>query len=114
MEFYFIVHLIMGLTLGSTANTQKLAVQLPSQVPHWALGSWGSLSALGSVLAAVAAIVTTGFQYPIVWVLATLGEIVLGVFAVGFLPQAIRFLLALSAIPVNVMILGALWGFWYL
>ena len=114
MEFYFIVHLIIGITLGATANTQKLAAQFPSQVPRWAWGSWGSLSAIGAVFSAIAAIITTGFQYPLVWSLATIGEIVLGVFAVGLMPQAIRFLLALIAIPANALILGALWGFWYL
>ena len=114
MNFYIVVHILMGISTGAAAHTQKLAGISPSQAPKWAYGPLGSLSATFAFFAAVAAVITTAVQYPIVWALATLAELVAGAFIAGLIPTGLRFLFALIAIPLNVVILGALWGFWYI
>ena len=114
MNFYIVVHLLMGVSLGAAAHTQKLAGISPAQTPKWAWGPLGSLSATFAFFAAIAAVITTVVQYPVLWALATLAELVAGAFIAGFIPTGLRFLFALIAIPLNVVILGALWGFWYI
>ena len=114
MNFYIIVHLLIGVAAGSAAHTQKVAAINPAQAPKWAWGPWGSFSATFAFFAAVAAVITTAVQYPVLWALATFAELVAGAFIAGLIPTGLRFLFALIAIPLNVVILGALWGFWYL
>ena len=114
MEYYFIVHTILGMVAGASGWTAKRAKVSVASVPLWAHGPWGSLSSSISVLGAFAAVITTAINYPLVWSLATIGELFLGAFIVGFLQTSIIFLLTMISIPVNIVILGSLWGFWYL
>ena len=114
MGFYFTVHLIIGLCVGSVSWTMKQASTYQSQVPKWALGAWGHLSLAVAFLSALGAIITTAIKFPIIWALATTGEIIFGAFIAGLIPLALRFLIAALSAPINILIFGALWGFWYI
>ena len=46
--------------------------------------------------------------------MATLGQLVVGAFVVGFLPIPLRIILVAIGPIISIAIMGALWGFWYL
>ena len=114
MGFYFTVHLIMGVCLGAISWTMKQSAISRSSVPQWAWGGWGQISLSISVLSAIGAIIATLMQYPIIWALATAGEILLGAFVAGLIPLGLRFLIAALSAIINIFILGALWRLWYI
>ena len=114
MGFYFTVHVIIGLCFGSISWTMKRASAFPSQTPKWAFGAWGQLSLAVASVSALGAVITTAINFPIIWALATTGEIILGAFIAGLIPLGLRFLIAALSAPINVIIVGALWGFWYI
>ena len=66
------------------------------------------------IFSALAAPITTVFQWGISWALVTVGEVLLGAFVVGFFPMGLRFLLAAIGPIISFVIMGALWGFWYI
>jgi len=113
MGFYFTVHLILGLCAGSISWTMRPA-RFTSQTPLWVYGAWGQLSLAVASIAVLGAIITTAINFPIIWALATTGEILLGAFLTGLMPVWLRFLIAVLSAPISVIILGALWGFWYI
>ena len=114
MGFYFVVHTLLGLVAGNAGNIQMKARNNVAAFPLWVQGPWGSIGASIMIFAALAAPVTTIFQWGIGWALVTLGEVLLGAFVVGFFPMGLRFLLAAIGPVISVVIIGALWGFWYI
>lgn len=114
MGFYFIVHFLMGMAAGASGWTFRCAGEDRLGVPAWVLGPWGLASAVVAVFSPLAAIVTTIATYSFGWALATVAELMLGAFFVGFTKLKTRFFFAAAAMPINIIILGALWGFWRL
>lgn len=114
MLFYFIVHCIIGFNAGNCANIQMKAKQNVGHFPLWVHGQYGSIGATLCVIFAFAAPITTLFQWGIGWTLVTIGELILGAFISGLLPMGLRMLLAAIGPVVSVIIMGALWGFWYI
>ncbi len=114
MSFYFVVHILLGLIAGNAGNIQTKARTNVGDYPRWVHGPWGTIGTLIAALSAIAAPVTTLFEVGIGWALVTVGELVLGAFLVGFFPMGFRFIIALIGPIVSVVIMGALWGFWYI
>ena len=111
MGFYFVVHTLLGLVAGNAGNIQMKARDNVGAFPLWVHGSWGTVGASIMIFSALAAPVTTIFQWGIGWALVTLGEVILGAFIVGFFPMGLRFLLAAIGPVISVVIMSALWGF---
>ena len=114
MLFYFIVHTILGFNAGNLANLQMKARQQIGASPLWLHGGYGYIGGAGCVFAAFAAPVTTLFQWGLGWTLVTIGELILGAVLAGILPIPLRLLLAAIGPVVTVVVMGALWGFWYI
>jgi len=114
MLFYFVVHTTLGFCAGNCANIQIKSRQGYGDYPLWVYGPWGTIGAGVCTFSAFAAPVTTLFQWGIGWALVTVLEVVLGAFVAGMLPMGLRILLALVCPIATILIMGALWGFWYL
>jgi len=114
MQFYFVVHTLLGMIAGNSGNIQMKAKANVGAFPLWVHGPWGTLGASVGVLSALASIVTTFSQWGFSWALVTIAEIVFGAAVVGFLPMGLRLVLAAIGPIVCVVIMGALWGFWYI
>ena len=114
MLFYFITHTILGMLVGNSTNIQKHARSNFTSFPLWILGPWGTIVVVITVFSAIAAPVTTLIQWNIGWALLTVGEIILGAFVVGLIPMHIRLLLNAVSPIIAIIIMGALWGFWYI
>lgn len=115
MGFYITVHIILGILAGASGWVLRLAQTSPFMVPMWVLRSpYASLSAGFASLSALAAIITTFVQWGFLWGLATIGELFVGALIAGMLPITLRVLALGAALPLCILIMGALWGFWYI
>ena len=114
MDFYFIVHTLLGLVAANAGNIQMRSKQSVGAFPLWVHGFWGVVGGLVTILCAFAAVATTTIQWGFGWALYTIGEIVLGAVIVMFLPMGLRFLIAWIGPIFSVVIMGMLWGFWYI
>lgn len=114
MLFYFVVHTILGFNAGNLSNIQMKSKQQVGAYPLWLHGGYGTIGSSLCVFAAFAAPITTLVQWGVGWSLVTIGEIILGAIICGFFPMQLRLLLAAIAPIVTFVIMGALWGFWYI
>jgi hypothetical protein len=114
MLFYFITHTILGILVGNSTNIQKHAKNDVVSYPLWVNGPWGIIVVAITGFCALAAPITTIIQWNIGWALLTVGEIILGAFIVGFIPMHFRLILNAISPIIAVIIMGALWGFWYI
>lgn len=115
MEFYFIVHTILGILVGTTSWVNTAQRARPMDFPNWAINSpWMFMSGVVSTVSALLSIITTAVQYDLLWALATIAEIVLGIIVSAMVPSAAKIMVTAITIPLCVIIMGALWGFWYL
>ena len=112
--FFVIVHLIIGLSAGNAAYIQRRAPRNVASYPLWIYSSWGNIALSFTVFSTVAASITTLVNYNLVYAGLTVIEIFVGAFLVGFLPIRIKLILALIGPLITTIILGNLWGFWYL
>jgi hypothetical protein len=114
MEFYFTVHLILGALAGSSGAIMTKINVSPSQFPKWLWSPYAVYGTLTSGICALASIPTTFMEWGFNWTLATIGELVLGSILVVLLPMPIRILLVGIGPVISVVIMGALWGFWWI
>jgi len=85
------------------------------ELPKWTINSpWLYMSGIVAAISALLSIITTAVQYDLVWALAAIAEIVLGVVISSVIPPAAKVMITSITIPVCVTVMGALWGFWYL
>ena len=113
MGFYFVVHTFLGLLLISSHLLVMQGKENPAQVPKW-VWEFGPQLALFSMAACIAAIITTLVKYDLIWAGATVAEMVLGAVIAHALPMGLRAIITITA-PISVIvILGDLWGFWYI
>ena len=115
MAFYFTVHFLLGFLAGNSVNIIMKAQSNVAAYPLWLNNSlWSTLGSSIMVFSAILAIPTTFFQWGLTYTMATLGELVLGAFIVGFFPIPLRIILVAIGPIISIAIMGALWGFWYL
>lgn len=114
MNFYFVCHTLLGLVTMCAALSMFQAANNPATTPQWAWGQTGVNIASFSAFGAVLAIITTLINFGVIWAFATAGELLLGCFIALMLPSTFRFLLGLISPIVTIVIVGALWKFWYL
>ena len=114
MLFYFVTHTILGMLVGNSTNIHKHARVNIASFPLWILGPWGTIVVALTAFSAIAAPITTLIQWNVGWALLTVGEIILGAFLVGLVPMHIRLLLNAVSPIIAMIIMGALWGFWYI
>ena len=112
--FFVVVHVIIGLIAGNAAYIQRRAPHNASSYPIWIYSSWGNITLSLTVLSVFAAPITTFINYNISYTALTIIEIFIGAFLVGFLSMRIKFIIALIGPAIIAIILGDLWGFWYL
>lgn len=112
--FFVVVHVTIGLIAGNAAYIQRRAPHNAVSYPLWIYSSWGSITLSLTVLSAFAAPITTLINYNISYAALTVIEIFIGAFLVGFLSMRIKFIIALIGPAIIAIILGDLWGFWYL
>jgi len=111
MSFYFVVFFILGLVGGSSVQVSRLGAM---DTPFWVQGSYGQLAMSIAGLSWFVACITIFFQYDFYWFCVSVAEVVLGSIISIFLPTAFNFFLLLIAPMISLVILGALWGFWYI
>lgn len=113
MAFYFFAHLLLGLIASNSSVLYAQAYDRPFLFPRWMSGSvWMPLGSGLSLLIAVLTIPTTFVQWGFLWSLATVIELILGLFAIVLIPLNLRILLAAVGPIISVALIGALWGFW--
>jgi hypothetical protein len=112
--FYIVVHIVLGFLAVNAADLQKLSRTYPSKCPSWVQDTWGQLGSVIMSLFAFAAIITSFFQWGLIYALFTFGELLLGGVFVKLFPLGIRFILALIGPFIAFIIMGNLWGFWYI
>jgi hypothetical protein len=84
-------------------------------VTHIGLMDHGVLFVVAiTCFSALAAPITTLIQWNIGLALLTIGEIILGAFIVSFMPLHLRLILNVISPIIAIVIMGALWGFWYI
>ncbi len=114
MLFYFVTHTLLGMVAGAAAHSYTNSRQNVGAYPLWIQNEWAylwvSVPSIGSVLA----IITTLFQWGLLYTLFTIAELVLGAILVGFVSREVRVFLALVGPFVTILFLGAYWGFWYI
>ena len=111
MGFYFTVFVILGLVGGSAVKSSRLSL---INAPLWMQGTYGRLAIFTAGLSWFFACITIFFQYSFFWFCISVAEVVLGLIISVFLPVAFNFFLLLLAPVISLVILGALWGFWYI
>ena len=114
MLYYFIMHTLLGVFAGNAANIYKNSKLNVGAYPLYVHGPYGQLVLAIASLSIIAAPVTTFINWGILWTLATIGELFLGAFLVGLVPMQIRFFMNAISPIVIVVIMGSLWGFWYI
>jgi len=113
MGFYFVVYVLLGVIFGSGHLLVVRGRGSVASVPMWVHRS-GPLFAVGATVAGVAALITSLVNHGLTWAAISLAEMALGLFIATLLPMGLQaFMVATSPISVIVM-LGALWGFWYI
>lgn len=113
MGFYFTVHTLLGLILGSAS---WLTIQGKSDfvsVPLW-VHTRGYQFQLMAGAASLLAIVTTFINYSFLWTIATAAEIFFGMFLSSLLNMSLRAFVVITSVLSTPIIMGALWKFWYL
>ena len=115
MGFYFVVHTLLGLVAASSAQIVTGAKHSVASYPLWVQNSvWASGGAFCSMICAFLAIPTTFFSWGLTYTFYTIGEIILGLVIAGLMPQPIKILMLIIGPIVSIVIMGALWGFWYI
>lgn len=109
MLFYFIVHIIIGFNAANIASIQVRAKEDPEQYPAWIHDTYGTIGVAICIFAALAAPVTTLFQWNLTWVFITIAEIVLGVCLAGVMSMDIRLELAKGAPIISALIMLGIW-----
>lgn len=114
MGFYFAVHTLLGLILGSAS---LLAIQAQNDdegsVPFW-VHTRGHQFQLIAGASCLLAVVTTFINYSFLWAIATVVEIFFGMFLSSLLNMSQRAFFVITSILSIPVIMGALWKFWYL
>jgi len=115
MLFYFISHTAIGFFGGAAYLMMQADVV---DKPMWQSSDFGKAflgltSALASIGMVGAAIITFG-KYGFGWGLATIGEVFLGVILVRLVTNEFKAICSIVAPVILVVILGALFGFWYI
>ena len=117
MAFYFICYTIIGACFG-VAGTIWSARQdfRASQLSlFWLRPSAVSETILFISVAAAPVAILTSLIHGGIWVLATIAELYIGMLGARFLiPISIMNGLALLMPAALILILGALWGFWWI
>ena len=114
MSFYFVVHTLLGLIGGNSGLILIRSRENFGAFPLWVHGPWGTIGGALAVFIPWAALLTSMIQWGFGWALYTIGELTLGAVIAGILPRGFRFVVALIGPIISVVIMGALWGFWYI
>ena len=118
MIFYFVCYLIVGIGFG-ICGTLQLAREdyRASQLSLFWLRESRSTNAIkifATFASPLLAVITSLIQGGL-WVLATIAELYLGMILARFLiPLPLMNILGLFVPIANIIIFGALWGFWWL
>ena len=85
MAFYFTVHFVLGMLAGNSVNIIMKAQSNVAAYPLWLNNSlWSTLGSSVMVFSAILALPTTFFEWGFMYTMATLGQLILGAFVVGF------------------------------
>jgi len=116
MLFYILMFTIMGGLAANAYHTNKYVKVSPGGYPLWVVQNNGYsksayiLSGLAVLVAPFYTIINWGF----LWVFATILELAIGAFIVGFFSLGTRnFFYSMTPIFM-VLMLGSMFGFWYL
>ncbi len=107
MVFYFTIHTILGLILGSASWLHMQGQRDVFSVPLW-VHKVGPYFQIGAAVACLLAIITTLFKYSFLWSLVTAAEIFLGMFLSSLIGMGIRALVVITSCISIPVILGAL------
>ena len=115
MEFYIISNVFIGLIAASAYSWQEAKQQgNVTKLPIWAINSPLAdniimFCAFAPILAVLTAFIDRGL-----WGFAAILEIFVGYIIAGFLPEFLRNLTVTLSPIFLIIILGALWNFWYI
>ena len=112
MGFYVIVHILLGVLAGASANSVMKARSSPPHYPMWLQGAWVPNWAMITCGLALIAIVTSLFQWGIVYSLLTIGELIFGALLAGFMPRSMQVLATAVGPIITILMMGAVWGWW--
>jgi hypothetical protein len=113
LSFYFTIHTLLGLILGSASWLVMQGRSNAASVPLWVhtIGPVFQITAAGACLLAI---ITTFVNYSVLWTLATGAEIFFGMFLSSLINISLRALVVVTSVVTIPTMLGALWKFWYL
>lgn len=115
MFFYFTVHVILGLLVGCSVKIMKDSEYSTADYPLWLKNStWANISPILCGICAFLAIPTTFFNWGLTYTFYTVFELILGVMITALVPTSIRILMLAIGPVISIIIMGALWGFWYI
>ena len=116
MNFYFYAYITLGLVYGVTGwwvrvknsgNYMSLAIwMITTPFLHFIM-AFSSISIL-------LALITTFINYGLKYLFYSILEFLLGVFFSGFLRTNTFIILVILAVPINITVIGAFWGLWYI
>lgn len=112
MGFYFVIYTFLGI-IAAAANILIMEGRANAgSVPLW-VHRVGPLFVLLGMGVAVIALITSLVNHGIVWAAVSLAEVALGAMIAWMLPMGLRAFLVITSPISAIVILGALWKFWY-
>ena len=117
MTFYIIVHIYLGYIIGAAttlySDLHSGRVD-PLSHPKWVLDGTLNIFLTASLISGLLAVITTFINFDIQYAFLTLGELLVGVFFTRLTPINLRYLAVITCPITIVIIMGALWGFWFI
>lgn len=118
MEFYVIVHIVIGFLAGSGAvlitDWNKADFDQRMDMPYWVVNGLGHKIGLLCLGGAFLALITSLVNFGLYYALMTFGELLIGVFITRLIPIKARYIALIASPLVLLYLLGALWGFWFI
>ena len=117
MIFYVIANGLIGLFGGNATDIYRKSRNNSSylgQLPMWAFGTGGAFVTSVCFLAMIAAVITSFVNFGLMFGLITIVEIFVGAALASVLPLTLRVLLFAVSPIIILIIMGALWGLWFI
>lgn len=113
MGFYFIVYTFIGIVAAAPNILIIEGRANAASVPLW-VHKTGPLFVLLGMGVGVTSLITSLVNHGIAWAAVSFAEIALGAMIAWMLPMGLRAFLVLTSPISAIVILGALWKFWYI
>lgn len=116
MNFYFYAYITLGLIYGVTGWWVRVKNSGNyMSLPQWMITTpYLHFIMAFSSISILLALITTFINYGLKYLFYSILEFLLGVFFSGFLRTNTFIILVILAVPINITVIGAFWGLWYI